>query len=182
MKNYRKFALTAALVLILVWWAALKLDMFGTVMVTMPAFIFFFISFILASIRIIAEKEIKHNLVIMGASVLLGFSLIVPTKFANRGLYELTAKRKLTMQELRPVFIQYRQDHGTFPPALENLVPDYITEIPAELISDGSEDPYRRIDYTLQEEEKAIFVFHTIRGPDSAAVYHIKENRFWYEP
>jgi hypothetical protein len=86
------------------------------------------------------------------------------------------------MQELRPVFIQYRQDNGTYPSALDDLVPGYIQEIPAELINDGREDPYKKIYYELQGEDQALFYFRTIRGPDSAAVYNINEDTFWYDP
>ena len=76
----------------------------------------------------------------------------------------------------------YRQENGTFPVALEDLVPEYIQEIPAELVNDGRDDPYRKISYELHGEDEAVFVFHTIRGPDSAAAYYIHNNSFWYEP
>jgi hypothetical protein len=147
----------------------------------LPAVIFFFVSFIIAVVRVITRKGIKHDLIIMGLCVLLTFSLGLPTRVANRGLYELTAKRKAAMQELRPVFIQYRHDNGTYPAALEDLVPGYISEIPVELINDGRDDPYGRIFYEVQGEE-AIFIFHTIRGPDSAATYNIHKDSFWHEP
>ena len=182
MRKYRKFAIAAAVFLALVWLAAFTLDMFGTMMACMPAIIFFFVSFILAFVRMFTRKEIKHNLIIMGLCVLLTFSVGIPAKFANRGLYDLTAKRKVTMQAMRPVFIQYRQEKGCYPSALEDLVPKYISEIPAELINDGHSDAYKKIRYELQDEDKAIFIFHTIRGPDSAAVYNIHEDTFWYEP
>ena len=162
MKKYRKFAIISAVLLALVWWAALTLDMFGTMMLCMPTIIFFFASFILAFVRMVTRKGIKHNLIIMGLCVLLTFSLGIPAKMANRGLYKLTAMRKATMQELRPVFIQYRQDNGTFPTALEDLVPGYIQEIPAELVNDGRDDPYREISYELHGEDEAVFVFHTM--------------------
>jgi hypothetical protein len=182
MRKYRKFAITAAVLLVLPWLAALKLDMFSTMLACFTAFIFFFASFILAIVRMITRREIKHNLIIMGLSVLLTFSLGIPAKVSNRGLYELTAKRKVIMQELRPVFVQYRQDNGTYPSALEDLVPKYIQEIPAELVNDGRDDSYEKIFYELEGEEKAVFIFRTIRGPDSAAIYNIHEDSFWYEP
>jgi len=182
MRKYRKFAIASAVFLALVWWAAFTLDMFGTMLAFFPAFIFFLASFILAMVRLIRRKEIKRNLIIMGLSVLLTFSLGIPAKVANRGLYELTAKRKVIMQQLRPVFIQYRHDNGTYPSALEDLVPGYIQEIPAELVNDGREDPYKKIYYELQGEDQALFYFRTIRGPDSAAVYNINEDTFWYDP
>jgi len=182
MRKYMKFAIASAVFLALVWWVALSLDMFGTMLACFAAFVFFLASFILALTNLIKRKEIRYNLIIMGLSVLLIFSLGIPAKFANRGLYELTAKRKVIMQELRPVFIQYRQDHGTYPYALEDLVPGYIQEIPAELVNDGSEDPYKKIYYEFQGEDQALFYFRTIRGPDSAAVYNINEDTFWYDP
>jgi hypothetical protein len=182
MIKYRNFAITSAVFLAGVWGAALKLDMFGTMLACFAAVIFFFASFILATIRMIKREEIKYNLIIMGVSALLIFSLAIPANVANRGLYELTAKRKVIMQTLRPVFIQYRQDNGTFPTALEDLVPGYIQEIPEELMNDGREDPYKKIYYELQGEDQALFYFRTIRGPDSAAVYNINEDTFWYDP
>jgi hypothetical protein len=182
MSRYRKFTITAAALLALPWWAAFALDTFGTMLACMPAIIFSFASFILAIVKMITRKEIKHNLIIMALSVLLIFSLGIPAKVSSRGLYELTAKRKVVMQELRPVFIQYRQDNGTYPSALEDLVPEYIPQIPAELVNDDRYDSYEKIFYELQGEEKAVFIFHTIRGPASAAIYNIHEDTFWYEP
>jgi len=182
MRKYRKFAITSAVFLALVWWAAFEVDMFGTMLACFPAFIFFFASFILATVRMIKREEIRYNLSLMGVSALLTFSLIIPTLAANQGLYDLTSKRKVTMKALRPVFIQYRQDNGTYPSALEDLVPEYIPEIPAELVNDGRDDPYKKIYYELQGEEEALFIFHTVRGPDSAAIYNIHQDSFWYEP
>ena len=182
MKKYRKFAITAAVLLALPWWAAFRLDMFGTALACFPAFVFFVASFIAATVRMIKQKEILYNLIIMGLSVLLAVSLGGPAGVSNQGLSSLTAKRKVIMQELRPVFIQYRQDNGTYPSALEDLVPGYIPEIPAELVNDGRDDPYKKISYELQGEEEALFIFRTIRGPDSAATYDIHNDSFWYEP
>lgn len=180
MKKYRKFLITSAVLLALAWLAAFTLDAFSTMLLCMPAILYFSASFILAFAGMITKKGIKRNLIIMGLCVLLTFSLGLPAKFSNRGLYELTAKRKATMQELRPVFVQYRQDKGTYPPALADLVPEYISVIPSELVNDGRDDPYTRITYELQGEE-ALFTFRTIRGPDSWATYNIHKDTFWYD-
>ena len=180
MKKYRKFMITSAVFLALAWLAAFTLDAFRTMLLCMPAILYFFASFILAFVRMVTKKGVKHNLIIMGLCVLLTFSLGIPAKVSNRGLYELTAKRKATMQELRPVFIQYRQDKGTYPPTLADLVPEYISEIPSELVNDGSDDPYRKISYEVQGEE-AVFSFRTVRGPDSWAVYNIHKDSFWHD-
>lgn len=181
MKKYRKFAITTAIFLALVWGAAFKLDVLSTMMVCFLASIFFLAGFIWAAVKLITRKEIKYNLIIMGACVLLTFSLIIPPLAANHGLNELTAKRKVILQELRPAFIQYRQDNGTYPSALEDLAPKYIPEIPPELVNDGHDDPYKKIFYALQGEEEALFIFHTVRGPDSAAIYNVHKNSFWYD-
>ena len=180
MKNYRKFAITSAVLLAIVWLAAFTLDMFVTMVLCMPAILYFFASFILAFVRMITKKGVKHNLIVMGLCVLLTFSLGIPAKMANRGLHKLTAIRKTTMRELRPVFIQYRQDKGTYPPALADLVPEYISEIPSELVNDGSDDFYSRIVYEIQGEE-AVFIFRTIRGPDSWVIYNIHKDSFWHD-
>ena len=180
MKKYRNFMITSAVFLALAWLAALTLDAFSTMLLCMPAIIYFFASFIFAFVRMITKKGIKHNLIIMGLCVLLAFSLGIPAKMSNRGLHELTAKRKAIMRELRPVFIQYRQDNGTYPSALADLVPEYISEIPSELVNDGRDDPYRKIFYEVQGED-AVFSFRTIRGPDSAATYNIHKDSFWHD-
>jgi hypothetical protein len=181
MKKYRKFAITAAILLALVWWAALELDVFSTFFLCLVTFIFFFASFILAAVKLIAKKEIKYNLIIMGASMLLTFSLILPPFVSNQGHLELTAKRKVIMQELRPVFIQYRRVNGTYPSALENLVPGYILEIPAELVNNSRNDSYEKIFYALNEEGEPLFIFHKVRGPYSAVTYNIHEDKFFYD-
>ena len=182
MGKYRKFVITASVILALVWCAAFTLDVFGTFGLCLAAFIFFLATFILAAVRLIGRKEIKYNLIIMGLSVLLGASLILPPRVANRGLHQLTAKRKVLLQELRPVFIQYRKDHGTYPAALEDLVPAYLAQIPPELVNDGRSDSYSKIYYSLQSEEEPTFLFHSARGPDSGVIYDIHKDSFWYEP
>ena len=137
-------------------------------------------SFIFAIARMIARKEIRYNVIIMGCCVLLTFSLGIPARKANRGLYKLTAKRIEIMKELRPVFVQYRQDNGTYPGALEDLAPKYLPEIPTELMHDGRDDPYKRISYTL-EGGQPFFYFSTIRGPDSVAIYNMDEDTLWHD-
>jgi len=56
------------------------------------------------------------------------------------------------------LFIQYRQDNGTSPLALEDLVPGYISTIPVVPINDGRDDPCGKIRDVQQAEEEPIFI------------------------
>jgi hypothetical protein len=171
-KKYIKFAIISAAVLAFPYYCAVTSDMFGTVMVSMPVMIFFAVRFLFALVKAVQKKQIRYNLIVMAACLLIIPSLIAGIKISNRGLYGLTQKRMQIMKELKPVFVKYKAENGEFPNALEDLVPDYIAEIPAELVNDGKEDPYKKIYYTLSHEGP-VFYFKTIRGPDASASYNV---------
>ena len=82
---------------------------------------------------------------------------------------------------LRDAVMAVRQT-GDFTPLHEAIPYTRFMGITAELVNDDRYDSYEKIFYELQGEEKAVFIFHTIRGPDSAAIYNIHEDTFWYEP
>ena len=179
-KKYIKFVIISAVILALPYYTAFTSDMFGTVMVSMPVMIFFAVRFLFGLVKAVQKKQIRYNLIVMGACLLIIPSLIAGIKISNRGLYELTQKRMQIMKELKPVFVKYETENGEFPDALEDLVPDYIAEIPAELVNDGKEDPYKKIYYTLSHEGP-VFYFKTIRGPDASASYNVATDSLWHD-
>ncbi len=126
------------------------------------------------------KKDVRYNLVILLASIVLTLSLALPTSMSNRGLYALTAKRMQSMKALRPAFLKYRHDNGVYPTALDDLVPHYVAEIPPELINSGNGDPYKKITYSLQGDTP-VFDFRTIRGPDSSASYNVHTDILWQD-
>ena len=179
-KKYIKFAIISAAVLALPYYFAFTSDMFGTAMVSMPVLIFFAVRFLVASVKAIQKKQTRYNLIIMGACLLIIPSLIAGIKISNRGLYELTEKRMQIMKELKPVFEKYKMENGEYPYDLDDLVPEYIPEIPAELVNDGKDDPYKIIYYTLTSGGP-VFDFKTIRGPDASASYNVATDTLWHD-
>ena len=179
-KKYLKFALISAAFLALPYYFAFTSDMFGTMVFSLPALIFFPTSFLAAMVRAIRKKNIRYNLVIMGACLLIIPSLIAASIISNRGLSALTNKRIQIMKELKPVFAKYKMKNGDYPDALDDLVPEYLPEIPAELINDGKEDPYKTIYYT-RSPDGPVFYFKTIRGPDASASYNVETGALWHD-
>ena len=84
------------------------------------------------------------------------------------------------MKSKLPVFVEYKMEHGQHPSSLDDLVPRYIPKIPTELVNDGEDDPYKKISYTNREGQ-AVFCFHTMRGPDSSAIYNIDKDTLWHD-
>lgn len=179
-KKYLNFAFISAALLVLPYYTAFTSDMLGTAMVSMPVLIFFAARFLVALVKAIKKNQIRYNLIIMGACLLIITSLIAGVKISNRGLFELTEKRIQIMKELKPVFAKYKMENGQYPEALEDLVPEYLAEIPAELVNDGKEDPYKQIYYT-QSLGEPVFYFKTIRGPDASASYNVETDAMWHD-
>jgi hypothetical protein len=179
-KKYIKFGIISAAILAFPFYCAFTSDMFGTAMVSTPVMIFFAARLLFALVKAIQKKQIRYNLIVMGACLLIIPSLIAGIKISNRGLYELTQKRMQIMKELKPVFATYKTENGEFPKALEDLVPEYIAEIPAELVNDGKDDPYKIIYYT-RSYEGPVFYFKTIRGPDASASYNVDTDALWHD-
>lgn len=179
-KKYLKFAFISAAFLALPYYCAFTADMFGTGMVSMPALIFFAVRSLIALVETIKKKQIRYNLIIMGACLLIIPSLIAAIGISNRGLFALTQKRMQIMKELKPVYAKYKMENGEFPYALDDLVPEYIPEIPAELVNDGKDDPYKEIYYTLSDAGP-VFYFKTIRGPDASASYNLDTDTLWHD-
>ena len=94
---------------------------------------------------------------------------------------ELTAQRTQVLRELRPVFLKYTEDNKRFPENLDQMVPNYLEEIPAVLLDDDTQDSYKRIAYS-GEKETGIFSYHSMRGPDSGITYDIAKDEFTRDP
>jgi hypothetical protein len=178
-KKYLNFAIFSAAFLVLPYFCAFTADVVGTGMVSMPALIFFSVKFLDALVKTIKKKQIRYNLIIMGACLLIIPSLIAAIGISNRGLFGLTRERMQIMKELKPVFVKYKMENGDYPCALEDLVPEYIAEMPAELVNDGKDDSYKKIDYTL-DHKGPVFYFRTMRGPDSQASYNMETGTLWH--
>ncbi|MDU9048479.1 MAG: hypothetical protein Q3M30_06490 [Candidatus Electrothrix sp. Rat3] len=84
------------------------------------------------------------------------------------------------MRELRPIFLEYAEDNKHFPENLDQMVPDYLAEIPAVLLKDSTDDSYKRIEY-FGREETGIFSYHTMRGSDSGVIYDIAKDKFTHD-
>jgi len=178
--RYFRFAIIASAFLALPYSCAFTSDMFGTAVVSLPALIFLVASLILGLMRIFQKEQMRYNTIIIGCCLILIPLLGIPIGISNRGLHDLTQKRVKILRELRPVFMKYKMETGAYPDSLEDLVPDYIPKVPAELVNDGKDDPYKKISYSL-EGGRPFFYFRTIRGPDSAAIYNMVENTFWHD-
>lgn len=180
MNRYLKFYLTALIFLALPYYMAIAGDTFSTAMVSVPAFFFFGIGSVLYLVRAIQGRDIKLNLVKLVSALMLMVSLGIPMVISDQGLRTLTHQRMQIMADLKPVFMAYYADNRQFPENLEDLVPNYIDVIPEELNNDGVTDSYRRIHYE-RTPDGPIFIFHTARGPDSAASLNVVTGEYWHE-
>ena len=175
-----KYYITALLSLALSYYMAFEGDSFSTAMVIMPAFLFFVYGVISALIKAICRRDTVFNLIKFGASLVLAVSLAIPLALSDQGLRELTNKRMQIMGELKPVFLKYCEDKGHFPETLKDLVPEYLDRIPPELINDGQSDSYKKIYYEVGCDGP-MFLFKTVRGPDSSASYNVVTGAYWHD-
>jgi hypothetical protein len=156
-------------------------DMFGAVLVGLPLLLFLGIGFLKYAIRAFRTRDLKSHVAVMLVTILgIPAAWTMVTTVSDQGLRTLNEERKRLFQELRPEFLRYRQEHGTFPEFLDELVSKYLNQIPPALVNDGSKDPYKKITYTGNEKD-GIFQFHSIRGPDSSTWYSMAEDRYKYE-
>ena len=165
----------------LLYYMASTTDTLGASFVGLPLLFFLAITLITYSIRAVFRKELKRNIPVILLSI-LGIPLAFYMLFivSDKGLRELNMERKRTFQDLRPIFLKYKQENGTFPKDLDDLVPKYINQIPPSLINEGKEDPYKKISYSANGED-AIFWFHSHRGPDSSIWYSMAKNRYEHQ-
>ena len=95
----------------------------------------------------------------------------------NEELKELTSQRKVAFSQIRPAFMKYKNEHGVFPDALQQLVPEYVSSIPDVLQSPEDEYPIVAIKYIV-EGSSAFFHYHTGYGEVTTMSYDIGSNAF----
>lgn len=90
----------------------------------------------------------------------------------------INSQREAAFQKLRPAVMQYIADHGEAPPTLQQLVPDYLPELPAAILLDDDARPMQRMYYVATR--KAVRIYYKKAGwPDSQAYYDIVDNRYY---
>jgi hypothetical protein len=119
----------------------------------------------------------KKTIWIIAIIVLLVIGAGQYVKWSNRDMTELTKARRAVLSELRPVLLRFKADTGSFPSSLELLVPQYLTQIPAELQNAPDIEPVKRIRYEALDDTVR-FSYHVIRGPDSTEVFDAVKNSF----
>lgn len=138
------------------------------VLVVFPAMIYFVAKGI---------EYIKRPLV-LGLCIVGFFGVWVPVMMDSFRMGDLAKQREAAVREIRPVIMEYREDHGRFPEKLEVLVPDYISEIPPTLIYNEQDEYYHRVEYYAPGP---YFRFYNFRGPDSGVTYDIEKDEFEYD-
>ena len=177
MINKKSFATVSLTLLALPLFGALCLDTFTTAFLVLPAALYLSAVILKTTSLLIRGKHIRDNLIILTSALLLFFVLFLAVRPSDKGVNELTAQREQVLRELRPVFLEYAEDNKGFPETLDQMVPDYLVEIPNVLVNNGTEDSYERIEY-FGRKETGIFSYHSIRGPDSGVVYDIEKDTF----
>lgn len=117
--------------------------------------------------------------VVVLAALLGGFGLWLHV--SNAELQQLNESRKNIFSQVRPAFLQFREENGRFPKTLEELVPKYLPSIHPELQLDGF--PSIKSGHIIYEgdNENAVFSFRYVHGPDGNAKYDVVKNKYWYE-
>lgn len=180
-KRIIKFIIISALCIIAAYWAAWKLDTFGTAIVVFVPICYFFYKGLNSLKQLIKKKEVRTNLIIGVVSIITCMAMAHSFILSDLGLQELTKQRMQTLSQLRPVLLKYKEERGAYPSKLQDLVPNYLQGIPPELLNDGKNDGYKKITYEIIKCEEAQFVFFRKRGPDSSVTYHVSENRYEYD-
>lgn len=158
-------------------WSAYSLDSFGTMVLSLPAFLLFLtvaLNAIIKAVKLKNPRELKPLII-----ATFGFALLfLAFKMSDHGLANLTKERERKMTELRPVIMKYKEEKGEYPKSLDLLVPRYISKIPDALeASSENGDVYRRLTYEI-EDGKPIFRYRVLRGPDSGAMFNIESGKF----
>ncbi|OGQ94751.1 MAG: hypothetical protein A2521_16645 [Deltaproteobacteria bacterium RIFOXYD12_FULL_57_12] len=104
---------------------------------------------------------------------------IVPLLFVYFSAESRTvnSQREAAFQKLRPAVMQYIADHGEAPPTLQQLIPDYLPELPAAILLDDNARPMQRMHYVATR--KAVRIYYKKAGwLESQAYYDIVDNRY----
>lgn len=131
------------------------------------------------------KAEISHfiqNIVAL-IIILLIFSLPLLYFFLviDKDIRQLNEQRRFAFIQTRPAFLKYRAEHHKFPSHLEQLIPDYLFEIPSVLMNtDSVESNNLKINYRVNKG-KAKFIFHVSHGFMSAVSYDISADKYKYD-
>ncbi|XCN72697.1 MAG: hypothetical protein Q3M24_20785 [Candidatus Electrothrix aestuarii] len=177
MINKKSYAIVSLTLMILPFFGAIYFDTFTTAFLAVPAMLYLSAVILKAASLLIKRKHVHDNALIMVTALLFLPVIFTALLLSNRGLRELTAQREQMLQELRPVFLKYAEDNKRFPENLEQMVPNYLEEIPIVLLNDKRKDSYKRIAYS-GEQETGVFSYHSMRGPDSGITYDIAKDEF----
>ena len=180
MINKKSYAIVSLTLLILPFFGAIYLDTFTTAFLAIPAMLYLSAVILKATSLLIRQKQVRDNLVILVTALLFLPVIYTALLLSNRGMRELTAQRTQVLRELRPMFLKYAEDNKRFPERLDQMVPNYLEEIPAVLLKNSTNDSYRKIEYSGREAT-GIFFYHSIRGPDSGITYDIAKDEFTYD-
>ncbi len=104
----------------------------------------------------------------------LGYFFLV----IDKDIHQLNQKRRVAFTQIRPAFLKYKTVHDKFPSHLNQLVPNYITEIPSVLIAskNGSHGSLK-IDYTI-DKNNAKFIFYLSHVPLTSVIYDIETDKY----
>ena len=181
MINKKSYAIVSLTLVTLPFFGAIFLDTFTTAFLAIPAMLYLSAVILKVISLLIRRKQVRDNLVILVTALLFLPVIYTALLLSNRGMSELTAQRTQVLRELRPVFLKYTEDNKRFPENLDQMVPNYLEEIPAVLLDDDTQDSYKRIAYS-GEKETGIFSYHSMRGPDSGITYDIAKDEFTRDP
>lgn len=99
----------------------------------------------------------------------------------DKDIRQLNQQRQVVFVEIRPLFLRYKAEHGDFPQSLEQLVPDYMDEVPEVLINAENESSkILKIDYQ-SSKNTAKFVFNVTHVPNLGASYDIEKGIYDYD-
>ncbi|MCI5119031.1 MAG: hypothetical protein D3913_14035, partial [Candidatus Electrothrix sp. LOE1_4_5] len=177
MINKKSYAKVSLILVSLPFFGAIYLDTFTTAFLAVPAMLYLSAVILKATSLLIRRKQVRDNLVILVTALLFLPVTYSALLLSNRGMRELTAQRTQVLRKLRPVFLEYAEDNKRFPENLDQMVPNYLKEIPAVLLNDNRKDSYKRIAYS-GEKETGTFSYHSMRGPDSSISYDIAKDEF----
>ena len=180
MINKKSYAIVSLTLLILPFFGAIYLDTFTTAFLAIPAMLYLSAVILKATSLLIRQKQVRDNLVILVTALLFLPVIYTALLLSNRGMRELTAQRTQVLRELRPMFLKYAEDNKRFPERLDQMVPNYLEEIPAVLLNNSTNDSYRKIEYSGREAT-GFFFYYSIRGPDSGITYDIAKDEFTYD-
>jgi len=181
-KRLVKLIIVSALLIVAAYWVASRANTFATALFAFIPICYFIAKGLKSLGQISNSIEVRTNFLIGIVSFVALLSMCHAVYVvSDQGLRSLTMQRKQSLEQLRPTLLKYKEEHGSYPKELQDLIPKYLQAIPPELLNDGKEDVYKKIIYEYDEKTGEVtFIFDQMRGPDSRVTYHVSENRYEY--